>query len=1162
MAINRIPSNRTKRFSVSYAGEFLGDIIRGFGLDLFSSKGKVKSGKKLYPHTVESDLTGITPPSQFVKANIRTDGDNRAVKIWAVADGKVVRSANNSTFEEDSAEELEGTDGGSDLLSIGDDTGEEILTTQLSIGDGTGAFSITGGGNTVKWAQSFQNISGPFTKLSLWFRKVGSPTDNLTISIQEDNGGEPSGTSLVSLDQDASGLLDEFDTENPNEYEATDFTPSELTFNIGKKYWLVFERDGSASSDDYVQVMLNFGGTEEDDDPYENGQLLSQNEVSNWERTITYEKVDTFTSGGNWTVPSDVTEATVECWAAGGGGTTGTGGGGGGAYSRSEVSSLTPSSSISVTVGSSSSGSDGGDSTFDTNVVVAKGGKSGSNGGQGGQSSAGTGDVKFSGGDGSTGTGNRGGGGGAGDSSAGGNANGEEQGGGGSEQGGYGGGLLFYPDHVQEGGNLYGGGGNSTDSIGRSGARGEVRVTYKVAVPEGFPVVSGRAFSREFFAGGARPVPIPEGTMPGDLLIVAASIDEDEHDNVSVSGGWTKLVSEVSVFDHITQAVFYKFSQGGDEGEMSFSGTQGFTMITYRIPNGGTPTATVGGSETGAVDPPDHSTGTNDKYLWIAVASNRANGVDEGPTAPPSNYSSFIIQPEQWTLNGGDSSQEARGARTSVAERLLEALSENPGPFTGGGSGGSLGSTIAIPLQDDTQYYDASMSIQVEFPESPERLYVTSKKDVMFLDREDESWHSLWRGTLRQDDLNENYPRVLKNLGAGGTLMLGNDNHVHTMVATANDPSEVNENRLTFDPTHFVSWIAVTSTAAFIGLTDKRGDLLTSIIAQYEPFAERVRIFRIREGATVGFVMDDNCHIIDKTGQLRVFSGSAFQDYAYLPPYYREEKVEQLPHRNGVTAKDGFVKILWKGQYPDPAGVWVFEGGNLYHRNPLVFDKAQLNSLGSFEGEDFSAYYEEDSVFVGASVRDGSDTKVTGIYSDINPGVSEDNRGRLEASRFLSAHVNTNWQKVLVKHENGEVQLKQRRKKGEVDETTEFSGTWTASDTFTCDTTAFIEAVDNGQVKVGDEVTVRKGQASGLVAHVTEITGGEGVEKTVTLDDGLAVVSSGSFTFSVENWRKVTNKKELGKNPSDWIQLKAEVKEGAELEELQVSSEVNETLNQ
>lgn len=102
---------------------------------------------------------------------------------------------------------------------------------------------------------------------------------------------------------------------------------------------------------------------------------------------------------GTWTVPTGVTEVTVECWGGGGAGRYG-GGGGGGGWS-SETLTVTPGAAHNYFVAASQPYAESGDPTIgqdtwfgSTSNVLAKG----ATGHIGGQASAGRGAQKFSGG--------------------------------------------------------------------------------------------------------------------------------------------------------------------------------------------------------------------------------------------------------------------------------------------------------------------------------------------------------------------------------------------------------------------------------------------------------------------------------------------------------------------------------------------------------------------------------------------------------------------------------------------------------------------------------------------------------------------------------------------------------------------------------------------
>lgn len=125
---------------------------------------------------------------------------------------------------------------------------------------------------------------------------------------------------------------------------------------------------------------------------------------------------------GSWTKPAGVTKVLVECWGGGGAGggvslTNSFGGGGaGGQYARklitySSTQQSIPYSLAALVAGTAGAGATGNDTTWDTNVVVAKGGAGGTSdntstvfaGGVSGSAVGGIGDVVYAGGNGAGG---------------------------------------------------------------------------------------------------------------------------------------------------------------------------------------------------------------------------------------------------------------------------------------------------------------------------------------------------------------------------------------------------------------------------------------------------------------------------------------------------------------------------------------------------------------------------------------------------------------------------------------------------------------------------------------------------------------------------------------------------------------------------------------
>ena len=100
------------------------------------------------------------------------------------------------------------------------------------------------------------------------------------------------------------------------------------------------------------------------------------------------EQIFTTTGAGTWTKPAGVTQVIVECWGGGGAGggasiaDSAGAGGGGGQFAKKFITYTSPSQAISYSIGAGATGGTGngpagGDTTWQTNVVVAKGGTGG-----------------------------------------------------------------------------------------------------------------------------------------------------------------------------------------------------------------------------------------------------------------------------------------------------------------------------------------------------------------------------------------------------------------------------------------------------------------------------------------------------------------------------------------------------------------------------------------------------------------------------------------------------------------------------------------------------------------------------------------------------------------------------------------------------------------
>lgn len=124
-----------------------------------------------------------------------------------------------------------------------------------------------------KLAQSFEiSTATVISEVDLWLKKVGSPTGNLTVEIQTDSAGEPSGTAVTN--------------GTSNTVSASTLTTSfaDITFSFssnpslasGTTYWIVLTTADTQSNTNYV-----VWGADTSTPSYADGEMLGE-DASTW----------------------------------------------------------------------------------------------------------------------------------------------------------------------------------------------------------------------------------------------------------------------------------------------------------------------------------------------------------------------------------------------------------------------------------------------------------------------------------------------------------------------------------------------------------------------------------------------------------------------------------------------------------------------------------------------------------------------------------------------------------------------------------------------------------------------------------------------------------------------------------------------------------------
>lgn len=382
--------------------------------------------------------------------------------------------------------------------------------------------------------------------------------------------------------------------------------------------------------------------------------------------TGTHLMVVSMTVSSTWIAPAGVTAVVVEAWGAGGAArpTTSDGCGGGGGYARSLVS-VTPGNAYWIQVGARASAAT---STFATTTVVAAPGWSWTNGGLGGSANSSTGDVKYSGDNGSAAVSGRG-------SSAGDAENGLSTGGGASNGSGFGA-AASSNTKVSPGG--------SACDVGDIETLGLVRLTYSSTTISGFPYIRQRYWETSTANLVTYTIKAPTTTQAGDVIFAfvstLTSADRGSIFCLDNCTGWEVVFTSSSVFGG--KALFKKSATSSVGNDFTASTTNGaisnrkWSFHSLVIANADVDELYFSTSSAVSVTygtPPALNTGISQKYLVL-----------EGSIVGAAADAPFCIQQAATgTMSLPIKSLGASGKGYVWREKFIEGSSFNPAPFLG-----------------------------------------------------------------------------------------------------------------------------------------------------------------------------------------------------------------------------------------------------------------------------------------------------------------------------------------------------------------------------------------------------------------------------------------------------------------------------------------------
>lgn len=463
------------------------------------------------------------------------------------------------------------------------------------------------------------------------------------------------------------------------------------------------------------------------------------------------------------------------------------------------------------------------------------------------------------------------------------------------------------------------------------------------------------------------------------------------------------------------------------------------------------------------------------------------------------------------------------------------------------------------------------------------------------------TWETAWwtdtvaNGGLEQSALSSSFPTILKVFGNAPTLFILNGLSLHSIgtpgtSTTPTAPSDVTANRLVFKSGYYGAWMATTSDRVFIGLTSSNGQGAPSLIEEYDPFTERVREYVIQEGETRGYVYGNQLVVIDYKGNVREFNGSDFPISCSLPTASIQEASIGLPHRNGFAVYDGMPQFLIGSAGTSYlGGIWEYNPmiKRIYHRTSM--SKSLSFGEGYINGSWGALFCEANVLFAGVSLVDQpSSGEVTGVFSNQLSNTVHDTtlqfnyRSYLVTGKVSSNSIDNLWRNVLAKYNprpprlgttTGPIIVKYRTADSSLTAGSIYDGTWVSTTTFTTST------ANAAKIEIGNEIQIIRGRGSGFMAHALLKSAPAAGLVTVTIDEAFPATITGAFSFIINNWVKIpqtitsTSKMSevidipvgnpgdisatLSNNPSEWVQLKIEIRDSFYLEELQIGYQPN-----
>lgn len=357
-----------------------------------------------------------------------------------------------------------------------------------------------------------------------------------------------------------------------------------------------------------------------------------------------------------------------------------------------------------------------------------------------------------------------------------------------------------------------------------------------------------------------------------------------------------------------------------------------------------------------------------------------------------------------------------------------------------------------------------------------------------------------------------------------------------------------------------------TSTAMWIGVLDNLSPGLPGKVCMWDGISAAISQeydLNNAQGA-MAIAIDpehDTPYVMDSNGVLSAFNGSGFSEVGRLPfPFSRlpynigDTDNESFIHPNGMYfTKNGTLRVLINNRAASssdqvvenmPSGVWEWSKDNgfvhiqAFSYNPASsstitdFGQNRIARVGALASLNVPSTSTSDGTFLAGAVLYTNASSTTSAICFDNSLDTVQKKGYFVTDWFESDEIADKWNRLWISFRrfldsNDKIVFKYRHYE---ESPVSADITWVNTTSFTTatDITAYGPTASGFNGTTGGEVEILRGTGGATCSHITNITGPSGGLYTVTLDEIITGVTTGTATARFQKWLKLNPSEPMG----------------------------------